>query len=163
MNLKIGIALAVLAFTGVALASCGDDDGGAGFDLIKADVARAEGNSADAIPAAQAGADLGFDILGAMGDQDSNRAISPYSIQVALAMTRNGARGQTRAEMDSVLGVQDPGGAAYDESMNALDQLLLSRAGDYDIGDGKKVTLELSTANALWGPTRRHVRAAVPR
>ncbi len=151
MNLKIGIALAVLAFTGVALASCGDDDGGAGFDLIKADVARAEGNSADAIPAAQAGADLGFDILGAMGDQDSNRAISPYSIQVALAMTRNGARGQTRAEMDSVLGVQDPGGAAYDESMNALDQLLLSRAGDYDIGDGKKVTLELSTANALWG------------
>lgn len=144
-------------------AACGDDDSadmtpsvaatqGAGpgsFDLVMADVARAEPDPAEAAAAAQAGAQLGFDILAALEDDGGNLAISPYSIQVALAMARAGARGETLEEMNAVLHVSPA--ADYDAGMNALDQLLLSRAGEFEIGDDQTVTLELATANSLWG------------
>jgi serpin B len=161
------LAVALGAFT-LAAASCGDDDddpgdtpgptttavpgtpGGAGFDLLTADVARAEADAAQAAGAAEAGAALGFEILAAIAESENgNLAISPYSIQVALAMARAGARGATLDEMEDVLRTSLAGD--YDASLNALDQLLLGRAGDYELGDGETVTLELTTANSLWG------------
>jgi serpin B len=168
-------ALLTVAVLAVAFASlaCGDDSDGppatnspgggdspgltntpgatvAGFDLLTADVVRAGFDPADAAGAAVAGAALGFDILSALAEGDNgNLAISPYSIQVALAMARAGAAGATLDEMDAVLRTAGPGD--FDASLNALDQLLLSRAGEYEIGDGKLARLELTTANSLWG------------
>ena len=47
---------------------------------------------------------VGGRVYGALASTDGNLAISPYSIEVALAMTLNGAGGQTAAEMRDVLG-----------------------------------------------------------
>lgn len=149
--MKTAFALSLVLSAMLVLIGCGDDGSEGDFEFLSADVARAESNATDAGPAATAGTQFGFDVLATMGEETANRAISPYSIQVALAMTRNGARGLTREEMDAVLQVESLEGADYDQSLNALDQLLLSRAGDYEIGDGETVTLELSTANSLWG------------
>jgi serpin B len=69
---------------------------------------------------------------------DANLFISPYSIHSALAMTQEGARGNTRLEMQKTLHLPaNPCGATY----AALNKQLA--------GDGK--SYELSVVNALWG------------
>ncbi len=74
-----------------------------------------------------------------------NLVLSPLSIQLALSMVRNGAAGQTAAELDQLLGIDDLD--AYNSEMNTLAQLIQSRAGTF--GDEKEVRVEL--ANAMWG------------
>jgi serpin B len=77
-----------------------------------------------------------------------NLVFSPYSIELALAMTRTGARGATRTQMDRVLGA--PGGAALDQSFNALDQTLATRSGRQTSPE-RTGQVSLSVANQLWG------------
>lgn len=58
----------------------------------------------DAGPAARASQRLAFALLGRIPAGD-DAALSPYSLAVALAMTAEGARGETRAEFAAVLGL----------------------------------------------------------
>ena len=75
-----------------------------------------------------------------------NVVCAPYSVALALAMTRAGAGGTTADEMDTVLHAPHPRPAALDNGLNTVDQLLTGR---YQSGDGIKVP-KLTTANALW-------------
>ncbi len=89
---------------------------------------------------------FGVDLYGVLARDEGNLVFSPYSAGIALAMTRAGAAGQTLDQMTAVLHAD----AGLDEGLNAIDQALATRPGEY-AWDDKKVTLELATANQLWG------------
>jgi serpin B len=74
---------------------------------------------------------------------------SPYSVAIALAMTRNGARGRTAEEMDAVL--HAPPLDRFNSGLNALTRLVESRAGSVRRADRSKATITLDVANSLWG------------
>jgi len=82
----------------------------------------------------------------AAASPDGNVVCAPYSVALALAMTRAGAGSTTADEMDTVLHAPQPRPAALDNGLNTVDQLL---AGRYQDGDGIKAP-KLTTANALW-------------
>ena len=75
-----------------------------------------------------------------------NVVCAPYSVGLALAMTRAGAGSTTADEMDAVLHAPHPRPGALDSGLNTVDQTL---AGRYQDGDGVKQP-RLTTANALW-------------
>jgi len=82
--------------------------------------------------------DFAFDIYDELKGEDENLFISPWSITTALAMTYEGAKGNTQVEMAEVLHMVQPeerlsGFKAIIESINA-------KQNDY----------QLSTANVLW-------------
>ena len=157
------IGLALLA---ASLLSCGDrgepgipieaapDGPGLAFDTVISPLSRLPGTEAQAPIAARAGIALGLDIL-RMLPKDENQVLSPYSIQVTLAMTRVGARGRTLGEMDAVLRTGDM--ADFNAAMNAMDQAIRSRAGEFELPldeAGKTQTVEIGVANSLWGQRR---------
>lgn len=61
------------------------------------------GLAADSRFAARATNDFGLDLYRKLATGDNNLCLSPYSIEIALAMTFAGADGQTRQEMARVL------------------------------------------------------------
>ena len=152
-GLVVALALTILA------ASCGSNGstagGGSGDgppvtgDLISADVARAPG-SADTATAVAATDAMGTDLYRRLVSDAGrgNLLLSPYSIELALAMTRNGAVGDTRTQMDAVLHAGD--GDQLDRSINALDQALATRSGHRGT-DARNGDVSLSVANSLWG------------
>lgn len=71
-------------------------------------------------------------------DKDKNVLISPLSIQLALAMTANGADGQTRQEMEQLLG----GGI----SLDALNEYLFSYVNSLP----SNTACKLEIANSIW-------------
>ncbi|GIJ27443.1 serpin [Micromonospora qiuiae] len=75
-----------------------------------------------------------------------NVVCAPYSVGLALAMTRAGAGSTTADEMDAVLHAPNPRPGALDSGLNTIDQVLADR---YQDGDGIARPL-LTTANALW-------------
>lgn len=75
-----------------------------------------------------------------------NVVCAPYSVGLALAMTRAGAGSTTASEMDAVLHAPYPRPGALDSGLNTVDQAL---AGRYQNGDGTRQP-RLTTANALW-------------
>ena len=83
---------------------------------------------------------LAFDLYRKTRTQPGNLALSPISISSALTMTWGGARGETAAEMQSVLHVQ----GKAEEAMDISGKLLASLGA----ADGK-VTLRV--ANRLFG------------
>lgn len=89
-------------------------------------------------------ADLYRSLAGAAGA--GNVVCAPYSVALALAMTRAGAGSTTADEMDAVLHAPHPRPGALDSGLNTVDQLLVGR---YSNGDGIKQP-QLTTANALW-------------
>jgi serpin B len=78
-----------------------------------------------------------------LGLDKGNSAISPLSIATALTMTSAGARGDTAAEMNRVLGIADP--ATIHESMNTFDQSLAANQVVPKTDDERSI--ELATAN----------------
>jgi serpin B len=89
------------------------------------------------------------DLFAVMGRADTqNLACSPYSVMLALAMTRVGARGQTAQEMDAVLHAPMPDG--LDAGLNSLDRLISSRSRTVVV-DGQEVPVLVQGANSLWG------------
>ncbi len=117
------------------------------IEIVQSTAARIAAEPSEAQVAARALDQFAIDLYRSLPGNDENLVFSPYSIAIALAMARNGAVGPTLEEMTAVLHAMH----GYDESMNALDQALASRAGEYPFGAGETRTLEFASANQLWG------------
>ena len=89
------------------------------------------------------------DLYAELAAQPGNVVCSPYSVAVALAMTRNGARGRTGSEMDLVL--HAPALSRFNEGLNALARIVEARAGEQKRLDGSTATVSMDVANSLWG------------
>ena len=141
----MGLALLCAA----ALAACGPTGAvkAAEAGESRSDVAR-EAPAASTGAAADSVAALGAGLYRRVAAELGNFALSPYSVEMVLAMVRLGAAGATRAEMDTVL--QASPGEELDRSLNALDQALSSCAGPRANGD-RKGDVALAPANAIWG------------
>ena len=74
-------------------------------------------------------------------DQDKNIFVSPFSVSVALAMTLNGAAGDTEQAMVNTLQLQGLGSELINSGYSYLNQTLQTA--------DPKVTLAI--ANSLWG------------
>jgi serpin B len=83
-----------------------------------------------------------WDLYGKLKEKDGNLFYSPFSISTALAMTSEGAKGETLKEMLSTLRL--PEGDATHAGMGSLLAYLAA-------SDVKKDGYEVTTANALWG------------
>jgi serpin B len=158
-------ALAAAGVAAPALAACGAGDsrgpggsaGGSGNDpggtsgsirLVSADVPRSAG-SPQAVPGTVSSlAAFTTDLWDTLPASD-NLAISPYSIAVALAMTANGAAGQTQQQMLDVLHIDSL--ATYNAGMAALTQEIDGLAGPVPMPDGSHQDLALAAANQLFG------------
>lgn len=88
-------------------------------------------------------------MYGQLRAEPGNLFFSPYSISAALAMTREGARGETAAELDRALAFP----RALTAAQRDLAQALRPREVDeWSEGERRKVpAYELNVANALWG------------
>lgn len=86
---------------------------------------------------------FGFNLFNALWEteQNQNIFISPFSISVALAMTLNGAAGETEQAMIDTLQLQDIDTNSINSSYAQLQQTLQT--------SDPKVTLTI--ANSLWG------------
>jgi serpin B len=143
----LGLATPVLAACGGS-GSAVDDGGMTGLRLVNADVARSPGDPEGVAGVVDSMGAFTLDLWQALGEPRQNLALSPYSIAVALAMTANGARGETAARMLEVLHVGSL--ASYNAGMAALTQELAALAGSTRIG-GEKVEIQVSPANQLFG------------
>jgi serpin B len=86
------------------------------------------------------------DLYGALAKAPGNAVFSPFSISAAFAMAREGARGETAAEMDRVLHLPKSAGAMYAALLDTLN------APRYvAMGEQKVRSYELAVANGLFG------------
>ena len=96
----------------------------------------ASGGQEDPGPHAASG--ILADNMAALMPQDKNWALSPYSLEMCMAMFANGIKGTTKEEFLDVLGITDLD--AYNKSAAAL----LSRYDTYNN------VMNLETANSIW-------------
>jgi serpin B len=137
------------------LAACGseaapkDRPGGAtDLELLSSGAERTEG-SPEATPAAATSLHaLGASLYGELSRASGNLALSPYSVGVALALTLNGAKGETLEQMLGVLDAADV--ETLNGGLNALTAHIEGIAGSYEVGD-EEVEIVLDAANTLFG------------
>jgi serine protease inhibitor len=129
-----------------------------GHDVALSTVSRAAVEDAR-VPQAVSGVQaFTADLYRRLAATPGNLVCSPYSVAVALAMTRNGAGGRTADEIGRVL--HAPGVERSNAGMNALVRLLEDRAGSHRRLTGEEGELVLDAANSLWG--QRGVRWEQP-
>jgi serpin B len=75
--------------------------------------------------------------------QDENVLISPISVSIALAMTMNGARGETQKGILQGLSLPDYGGGLDTTNLSYANLLA-------DLADNKALGVDLEIANAIW-------------
>jgi len=120
--------------------------------LLCATPALAQPADADAKQAAEAVNRFGIDLYRALPSAGENAFYSPYSISAALAMTREGAAGETAKEIDRVFHFPHSLGLSHQALRRGLTPPEIHR---YDrSGDRQRVpAYQLQVANALWGHT----------
>lgn len=119
--------------------------------------ATADSATANAENTATANNGFGCALYKKLGVEPGNLFFSPYSISVALTMTRIGARGATAEQMDAVLHTSDLDVA---KGHNALAKALTPRR----VPDGGRrrqrvPSYEMHVANNLWGQVGLEFRA----
>lgn len=151
------LSLSTLAVAAAPLLSgCGADEPAPGVtiegvDLVAADVPRAAGDPGAIAAVVAAMHATGGALLGTLGaGEQGNVAISPYSVAAALALTANGARGRTLAQLAPVLG-GTRGIEEVNGGLNALTSHVESLAGPVEKSDGTRTELALDAANAVFG------------
>lgn len=76
--------------------------------------------------------------------RDDNLVCSPFSVAAVLGMLLPGARGETAAQLRTVLGVEQP------DSLARFDRALAGRGEPPDRPDGEDETVRIAVANRLW-------------
>jgi serpin B len=151
----ISIAALALGVSGT-MAACGterepgpDVNDSTGLEPLSSDVERSPGSPAE-VPGATASLHaLGAGLYRELSGPAGNLALSPYSVGVALALTLNGAKGET---LDQMLGVLDADGVdPLNGGLNALTEHIEGIAGSYDVGGDEKAEIVLDVANTLFG------------
>jgi serpin B len=137
--------LLLATIAGLIVSACG---GLAAAQEIRSDLPRSIADPAAAQDVRAAMDAFSADLYKILARKPGNLVLSPYSVGVALAMTRTGAVGETSKQMDAVLHAALS--TDLNAGFNALDQALAKRPGKYKIGD-QTLELELATANRLWG------------
>ncbi len=97
--------------------------------------AKRDGREADDV-FAKVYADFAMEVFCKTADSSGNVLVSPLSIYIALAMTANGADGETRAQMEEVLGLD----------MEMFNAYMLSYANSLSSNDEGKFNI----ANSIW-------------
>lgn len=121
-------------------------------ELARADVERATETDAtpEELAALAAGnSDFAFDLFRVVAADGANTLLSPYSIAAALTMTYGGARGDTAAEMASVLNIATAGDRVH-TLRNELD-LRVTATENLNIPDDDREPFAINIANSLWG------------
>jgi serpin B len=93
------------------------------------------------------------DLLREAAGKRGNFFCSPLSFELALAMTRAGARGETAQQMDAVLHLPPDASRAFHEATKQLAENVLERRGHRSHGegdDGDAFGYELAIANGLF-------------
>lgn len=137
-------SMVVAAIAGLIISACGP----AAAQEVRSQVPRANADPAAAQDVRAAMDSFSADLYKVLARAQGNVILSPFSVEVALAMTRAGAVGETAVQMDRVLHAS----LSKDLSagFNAIDQSLAKRPGKYKVGD-QTLDLELGTANRIWG------------
>jgi serpin B len=135
----------VATLAGLLVSACGVP---ASAQEIRSDAARSGADPGAAQDVRAALDAFSADLYKVLARQQGNVVLSPYSVGVALAMTRTGAVGETSKQMDATLHAALS--KDLDAGFNALEQALAKRPGSYKVGD-QSLELELATANRLWG------------
>jgi serine protease inhibitor len=89
---------------------------------------------------------FGFDFYKSDLTSGGNAVVSPASIVLALSMAQAGAKGETAAQMDSVL--HSAAGSGGGNGINSLDQILIGFSGTFKNANGADQQLTLRIANA---------------
>ena len=127
------IALLLVFAMALSLTACSQ---GSSEDLMKGVPAKAVDVLPDMDAGAAAAADFGVRLFKTSMEEGKNTLISPLSVLYALAMTANGADGETLVQMEQVLGMD-----VENLNSNMLAYLdLLPESKDY----------KMSLANSIW-------------
>lgn len=117
---------------------------------VKSDVPRAAGDDAAASRLVDALKSTGGELYEILAAQtEGNLAISPYSVLVALALTLNGAVGETRDQLTALFGDADV--ATINGGLNAVTAQIEKQSGPRTKNDGTETEVVLDAANALFG------------
>jgi serine protease inhibitor len=164
MNRREVLRAAALTAVGVAtfplVAGCGANTGEVGAvgelgksgGLVTSPAARLAADRAARRPGARVVQSFGTDLFRALATKaadDGNVVCSPYSVAVALAMTRNGARTGTAEEIDRVLHASSA--AELNAGLNAVTGHIDSLAHERRRPDGSVARVTVEEANSLWG------------
>lgn len=159
-TLRLGLlALALTSGAGGLAACAADDEPGVqpapdadpdGIELVSSDVKRAAGDTS-LVPDVVAALRLfAGDLYRELAAEPGNLVLSPYSVAIALGMTLVGATGRTATEMRDVLHTGGLGDR-WHKGLNAVTSGTDALAGKQERADGSKATIELATANQLFG------------
>lgn len=168
-TLQLGGLLAALGAL-PTLDGCASTPAAAAVRTVSGTVDRAPVDTAAVPGAAALVRDFSADLYRQLAPTAGNLVCSPYSVAVALAMTRTGARGRTATEMDAVLHVASlhgaglhagsGGAAALGAGFDALTRVLDGRSGAVRNAYRAKGRIDLHVADSLWGQSGERWNAA---
>ncbi len=141
MKLSKLTAFILLGAIGLSLFGCADPSSSDLSDLMEGikPSAQAAGiaDAAELHSSAEKGADFAVRLFQNSLTEGENTLVSPLSVMCALAMTANGANGDTLGEMETVLGLSA-------DELNALFRTMMNRLNMEEEG------LRFHLANSIW-------------